>query len=776
MPSMPAPRPSTGKATPLKRTATGKLVSAKSKTGATECSAAMSAWKTSGMTPAIAAILGKCRSMAYQRGRASGARTAGNEARAQHWEANAQRGLTMGQRAQMAKQLRAQRADHAAGSRLAAAAAAVPVGASVGAVGGGRPGADLIRQQWQAMKVAKGQAAARRAPAALAPKRPAEGPAKPGEKFGITAREHGMISEARLRNRELAREERATFRALPAPGKAASDQKPAPKAPIVRTKIGTPEQRAEQAADLKAARTLHGRELNPAPLAVWQRGHAAVAKVGLQVNRYPTYAGGGQVAPKKGFVRRMAGGGWAGYTAREGLNLLRDRFKLDRQRASGPPPARAEKPAPAPAPAPTPAKDPRTRAVGVISGGAVGVLEKAGYRIEDANGRTHTKAQQYDMAGHAGVAIARRLEAAGLHAVKVRGGYRGNPQRMAKAAELKEARKLAAGSRAASAAPGGFALAGGSGGGPRQAGLFSGPASPAATERPSLTAPRPRAAAKPVEAPSTGKTIREQVDERTREARQAARPSRDRTLPKRSIGRAEDMISRLQDAASIESGANPQFSRYAGPIAKLQAYIGRGGKSAPAPAPSPRPQRPDFATRQARAQARIAERQQKVSGSLSYHLNGDYLGASGQAEVNRLYREQGRLERLRKRTLSPEQKRAEFKARQRTASPAQRALWRVGRPERQLEMETRLPSLQGTPRQVQWANAVRSHVIRSHTEAAIRRVMDARDEGQIASPVEEAKRVRDQLRSVRRLRRVTSAGTFIDLAKGKRVSRSALAR
>lgn len=44
----------------------GKLVSAKSKTGDPACSAAMSDWKTSGMTSAIAAILGKCRAKAKQ--------------------------------------------------------------------------------------------------------------------------------------------------------------------------------------------------------------------------------------------------------------------------------------------------------------------------------------------------------------------------------------------------------------------------------------------------------------------------------------------------------------------------------------------------------------------------------------------------------------------------------------------------------------------------------------------------------------------------------------
>lgn len=97
-----------------KDAATGKMASARSKTALPMCSQAMSTWKTSGMTPQVAAVLGKCRSIAYQKNRASGARAAGNEARAQHWEANAARGLTMKERASKAKEIRAQRAAKAA--------------------------------------------------------------------------------------------------------------------------------------------------------------------------------------------------------------------------------------------------------------------------------------------------------------------------------------------------------------------------------------------------------------------------------------------------------------------------------------------------------------------------------------------------------------------------------------------------------------------------------------------------------------------------------------
>ena len=118
-----APRP---RATPLRKTSTGALVSAKSKTGNPMCSQAMSAWKTSGMTPAVAAVLGKCRAMAYQKKRARGARAAGNEARAQHWEHNAERGLSMKERAALAKRLKADLAAKRV-AQAAQATAAKPV-------------------------------------------------------------------------------------------------------------------------------------------------------------------------------------------------------------------------------------------------------------------------------------------------------------------------------------------------------------------------------------------------------------------------------------------------------------------------------------------------------------------------------------------------------------------------------------------------------------------------------------------------------------------------
>lgn len=76
----------------VKHGLTGKLVSGRSKTGNPECSQAMSDWKTSGMTSAIAAILGKCRAMAGAAKKGVMQRAAGHEAKAQALEHRARTG------------------------------------------------------------------------------------------------------------------------------------------------------------------------------------------------------------------------------------------------------------------------------------------------------------------------------------------------------------------------------------------------------------------------------------------------------------------------------------------------------------------------------------------------------------------------------------------------------------------------------------------------------------------------------------------------------------
>lgn len=104
--------PRGARSTAVKRNAQGKLVSKRSKTGDSACSAAMSAWKTTGMTPAIAAVLGKCRAKARAMGQASTQRAVGNEGRAQALESRIARDKPLTQKARLAraKELRAQRA------------------------------------------------------------------------------------------------------------------------------------------------------------------------------------------------------------------------------------------------------------------------------------------------------------------------------------------------------------------------------------------------------------------------------------------------------------------------------------------------------------------------------------------------------------------------------------------------------------------------------------------------------------------------------------------
>lgn len=103
------------KATPLKKGVGGKLASRKSKTGNPECSRAMSLWVRARHAGAsvgaeVFKILGKCRSQARMLSGAQNQANAGNEARAQVLRARAARGLTMGERAAKAKELRAGRA------------------------------------------------------------------------------------------------------------------------------------------------------------------------------------------------------------------------------------------------------------------------------------------------------------------------------------------------------------------------------------------------------------------------------------------------------------------------------------------------------------------------------------------------------------------------------------------------------------------------------------------------------------------------------------------
>ena len=113
----------------------GKVVSSRSKTGSSECSAAMSEWVTtrkSGSTPAsVFAILGQCRAKARALKQASQHKAAGNEAKAQRLEAIAagKKGpVTAKDRMALAKEKRA-----TLNAQRAANPIAAQVAASVGA-------------------------------------------------------------------------------------------------------------------------------------------------------------------------------------------------------------------------------------------------------------------------------------------------------------------------------------------------------------------------------------------------------------------------------------------------------------------------------------------------------------------------------------------------------------------------------------------------------------------------------------------------------------------
>lgn len=93
----------------------GKLVSAKSKTGDPACSKAMSDWKTSGMTPVIAAILGKCRAAAKALKQAAQHTLAGNTDKAVHWSNRAAKvsPTIAAERSAQAAKIRTERASRA---------------------------------------------------------------------------------------------------------------------------------------------------------------------------------------------------------------------------------------------------------------------------------------------------------------------------------------------------------------------------------------------------------------------------------------------------------------------------------------------------------------------------------------------------------------------------------------------------------------------------------------------------------------------------------------
>lgn len=100
------------RASALRKNKDGKLVSARSKTGNPACSAAMSQWKKNGMSPAVAATLGKCRAQARLQRAAEGHRGAGREGVAANLEKRAGgQYVTQKERLSRAQELRAKRGE-----------------------------------------------------------------------------------------------------------------------------------------------------------------------------------------------------------------------------------------------------------------------------------------------------------------------------------------------------------------------------------------------------------------------------------------------------------------------------------------------------------------------------------------------------------------------------------------------------------------------------------------------------------------------------------------
>jgi len=101
------------------KTVNGRIVSAKSKTGDSQCSQAVSDWKRNGMTPLLAAILGKCRASAHARKKADMHEAAGNTDKAALLRRKAENTAptNAAQRLERAKALRGQRAEKQGASK-----------------------------------------------------------------------------------------------------------------------------------------------------------------------------------------------------------------------------------------------------------------------------------------------------------------------------------------------------------------------------------------------------------------------------------------------------------------------------------------------------------------------------------------------------------------------------------------------------------------------------------------------------------------------------------
>lgn len=236
----------------LRRNKSGKLVSAKSKTGNPLCSKAMSAIARGIAGPGEYQQAARCREMIRQRRIAEGARANNNEVRAQAAEARAAKNMTARERADRARALIAERRARQQQQRQQPATTAASVPARVEPAPTRRP---TVAEQVRTRQASRGPEtpranalAARARKAADAAKRAA----KRAERKGDLARAVERTQESiRQRERMTRLVERNTARSAPVDGRRVIDVTPAP--PRLAPGRGT-EDRLFAAQVLRAAR------------------------------------------------------------------------------------------------------------------------------------------------------------------------------------------------------------------------------------------------------------------------------------------------------------------------------------------------------------------------------------------------------------------------------------------------------------------------------------------------------------------------------------------
>jgi hypothetical protein len=232
------------RASKLTKNKQGKLVSKRSKTQDAACSQAMSQWKTSGMTPTVAATLGKCRAKARLLREGATRREMGQEARAQAMESRASRGgpMTAKDRLAKAKQLRAERANREP-SVLAP-----------------RPGEDDVRRRFRESNAKPTPAAGRNTPARLALARAKRADRAASREPGVLS---GSANEAAVR--QSFRDSGLDRTVGSAPKRAKSPARAAAPQPTRTTDQPAPGSYAERARKRRADRHKEAAAVAPMP-------------------------------------------------------------------------------------------------------------------------------------------------------------------------------------------------------------------------------------------------------------------------------------------------------------------------------------------------------------------------------------------------------------------------------------------------------------------------------------------------------------------------------